>query len=75
MTEESPELYPLVETHIIALTSYTDLKTKIKCLGMGMKEVQHKPLNSEKLKRVVAQYHYGIDAHRYQMYLAALDQQ
>ena len=51
---DSPDMYPNVETHIVALTSYTDQTTKEKCLNMGMKEVQHKPLNAVELKRVVA---------------------
>ena len=62
---DSPDMYPNVETHIVALTSYTEMKTKVRCLEMGMKEVQHKPLNSVELKRVIAYYHHGIDSQRY----------
>ena len=69
MRAENPEMYIGTETNIVALTSYTDLKTKTRCLGLGMKEVLHKPLNSDELKRAVATYHFDIGEEKYKRYL------
>ena len=58
---QNPEVYADTMTNIIALTSYTDLKTKIRCQNLGMKEVLHKPLKSDEIKRAVALYHLDIE--------------
>ena len=71
----NPEVYSQIETNIVALTSYTDLSTKTRCLDIGLKEVLHKPLNSDELKRAVALYHFDIGSEKYEKYLLALKQQ
>ena len=72
---QNPGLYPETETHIIALTSYTDHQAKEKCFSLGMKEVHHKPMNAVDLRRAVAWYHHGIDPLKYERYLKALEEQ
>ena len=41
-----------------------------RCLDIGMKEVFHKPLKSEDLKRMIFMYHFGLTKLQYERYLA-----
>jgi two-component system, sensor histidine kinase and response regulator len=65
MRADNPQVFPNHLTTIIALTSYTDLSTKTRCLEIGCKEVLHKPLNADELKRVLAMYHCDIPLTKY----------
>ena len=51
--------------NIVALTSYTDNKTIERCYSIGMKDVIHKPLDYNTLKRIVMIYHYGLSEPQY----------
>jgi CheY-like chemotaxis protein len=55
--------------NIVALTSYTDNKTIERCYSIGMKDVIHKPLDYNTLKRIVMTYHYGLSDMEYKQYL------
>jgi len=44
---------------IVALTSYTTSDVEERCLGLGMKRVIFKPLNTVKLKECIDTYFYG----------------
>ena len=48
------------ECNIIALTSYSDQESIDRCLKIGMKEVIHKPIQSDQLKRLALMYLYGL---------------
>jgi CheY-like chemotaxis protein len=56
----------------VALTSYTDQESRTRCLEIGLKEVLHKPLNSDELKRIIATYHLDIETQKFNRYLDAL---
>ena len=72
---DNPQFFPQIKTTIIALTSYTDLSSRKRCLDLGFKEVINKPINADELKRIIAQYHFDIQIDKYNEYLLALKEQ
>ena len=55
--------------NVVALTSYTDKKTVDRCFEYGMKDVIHKPLDANTLKRIVLRYHVGLTQIEYEKYI------
>ncbi len=46
--------------HIVALTSYTGMEIRQRCLKIGMKDVINKPLNHKDLQRIVYFHFYRV---------------
>ena len=46
--------------HIVALTSYTGLDVRQRCMKIGMKDMINKPLNSKDLQRMVYFHFYRL---------------
>lgn len=55
--------------NIVALTSYTDLKTLNRCHEIGIKKVFHKPLKSDEIKKIICNYHFGMTEEQLNSYL------
>lgn len=53
----------------MALTSYTDQKTITRCFQSGMKDVIHKPLDFETLRRVILMFYIGLTESQYNQYI------
>jgi CheY-like chemotaxis protein len=60
LSARNQEILSNQQTNIVALTSYTDEQTRQRCFSIGMKEVLHKPLVQNELRRVIALYHLGL---------------
>lgn len=60
---------PSAICNIVALTSYTDQKTRERCLDLGMKDVYNKPLDASSLKRILLLYYYGLSETQLEEYL------
>lgn len=54
---------------IVALTSNTDELTMERCKKIGFKEVLHKPLDFDSLKRIACLYHFKMSPEEYEEYL------
>ena len=65
--KEKPNLQS-TPCNVVALTSYTDKLTKDRCYSIGMKDVIHKPLDSQNLKRIILMYHFGLSQDQYVSY-------
>lgn len=50
---------------VVALTSNTDKVTMDRCKKIGFKEILHKPLDFENLKRIACLYHYKMSNEEY----------
>ena len=57
------------EVNIVGLSSYTNTDVINRCLKIGMKEVFHKPLKFDELKRLVLMYHYGLTREQFDNYI------
>lgn len=57
------------ECTIVGLTSHTNQNVIDRCLKIGMKEVFHKPLKFDELKRLVFTYHYGLTRDQFDRYI------
>jgi len=50
--------------HIVALTSFTQMDVREKCLAIGMKDLYHKPLHNKDLQLLVYQHYFRFSNKR-----------
>ena len=53
--------------HIVALTSYTGMDVRQRCLSIGMKEMINKPINSKDLQKIVYLHFYRLSPEEFKV--------